>query len=377
METTADESLRYIVALSLIPKIGPGIFKNIISYSGSAQHFFALPKGKIRKIPGVGAKLSEFIQAKDTYLKQASNIIEEATRNGVRVISYFDNDFPQRLKSYTDAPVLLYTRGEVNLNPTRTIGIVGTRNATPYGKAITAKIVEDLADYHPTIISGLAYGIDIEAHRAALQANLPTLGILGTPINKVYPAYHNQIAQSMMISGGLVSEYRIGSALSPSNFPQRNRIIAGLSDALIVVEAAKKGGALITADIAYSYNKEIFAVPGNLQSAYSEGCNNLIRTMKAGIYMGTKEIEEALSWKKDGIETSNKTVSIDLDQFDELEKNILQVFLQETELEIDMLSWKTNIPLSILASKLLHLEFQGLLKALPGKKFQLITSGKK
>lgn len=376
METTHDD-IHYTVALSLIPKIGPGIFKKIISYSGSAKQFFTLPKGKIQKIPGVGPKLSEFFRSKDSYLKEASNILEDANRKGVRVVSYFDNEFPQRLKSFADAPVLLYTRGEANLNPSRTIGIVGTRNATAYGKAVTAKIVEDLAIYQPTIISGLAYGIDIEAHRAALQADLPTLGILGTPIDKIYPAHHNQIAQSMMTSGGLVSEYRIGSPLNPNNFPQRNRIIAGLSDALIVVEAAKKGGALITAEIAYSYNREVFAVPGNLQSSYSEGCNNLIRTLKAGIYMGPREIEEALSWEKDGAESSKKAIVIDWDQFDELEKTIVKTLVQEKELEIDQLSWKTDIPLSILASKLLHLEFQGLLKVLPGKKFQLVTSEKK
>lgn len=377
METTTHDDLHYTVALSLIPKIGPGIFKNIISYSGSAKLFFTLPKGKIQKIPGVGPKLYGFLQSKDAYLKKALHILEEADRNGVKVISYYDKEFPQRLKSFADAPVLLFTRGETNLNPPRTIGIVGTRNATAYGRAVTAKIVEDLADYQPTIISGLAYGIDIEAHRAALHAKLPTLGILGTSIDKIYPAHHNQIAHFMMKSGGLVSEYRIGSTLNPNNFPQRNRIIAGLSDALIVVEAAKKGGALITAEIAYSYNKEVFAVPGNLQSSYSEGCNNLIRTMKAGIYMGPKEIEEALSWEKAGSETSKKAILIDWDQFDESEKTIMQTLMQEKEMEIDQLSWKTNIPLSILASKLLHLEFQGLLKALPGKKFQLITSGNK
>lgn len=377
MEATSHDTLHYTVALSLIPKIGPGIHKNIISYCGSAKQFFSLSKGKAQKIPGVGAKLSEILHAKDTYLKEASQLLEEAHKNSVKVISFMDKDFPKRLKSFPDSPILLFTRGDVNLNPARTIGIVGTRNATAYGKAVTAKIVEDLADYKPTIISGLAYGIDIEAHRAALQSNLPTLGILGTPINKVYPAHHFQIAQTMMNSGGLVSEYRIGSALNPSNFPQRNRIIAGLSDALIVVEAAKKGGALITAEIAYSYNKEVFAVPGNLQSPYSEGCNNLIRTMKAGIYMGPKEIEEALSWEKDGAEQNKKAVQLDWDQFDDLEKNILQMLVQERELEIDQLSWKTNIPLSTLASKLLNLEFQGFLKVLPGKKFQLINPSKK
>ncbi|WP_209331698.1 DNA-processing protein DprA [Lunatimonas salinarum] len=373
MEKTIDEDLLHAVALSLVPQLGPGIYKNIVSYSGSARQFFNMTKGRAGKIPGVGPKLLGQLTDKTTYLRAAHALLEEALKMDISVTTYLDKSFPQRLKSFPDSPILLFSRGQLNLNPARTVGIVGTRNATAYGKAVTAKIVEDLAPYQPTIISGLAYGIDIEAHRAALQHNLPTIGVLGTPVNKIYPAYHVQIANQMMERGGLVSEYKVGSPLKASNFPQRNRIIAGLSDALIIVEAAKKGGALITAEIAFSYNKEIFAVPGNLQSTYSEGCNNLIRTMKAAIYMGPKDIADTFSWSVGQEEPAKTPIVLNLDDFDPMERSILQLLSEEKELDIDQLSWRCQIPIPTLASILLGLEFQGLLKSLPGKKYQWVS----
>ncbi|HLU90868.1 MAG TPA: DNA-processing protein DprA, partial [Cyclobacteriaceae bacterium] len=192
---------------------------------------------------------------------------------------------------------------------------------------------------------------------------------------KIYPGVHIPVAQSMMEKGGLITEYRIGAELNKANFPQRNRIIAGLSDALIIVEAAHRGGALITAEIAYSYNREVFAVPGNLQAKYSEGCNNLIRTMKAAIYTGPKDIEEALFWNQEAGTAQSPSTTIDLDSLAPEERSILQLLREHRELEIDRLSWMCNIPVSQLASKLLSLEFQGLVKANPGKKYSLVMSG--
>ena len=272
-----------------------------------------------------------------------------------------------------DCPMVLYTKGQVNLNPNRSVAIVGTRNATEYGKNITKKIIEDISPYHASIISGLAYGVDIEAHKTSLANNLSTIGVLGSSVDQIYPAIHkNTAAQMMENQGGLISEYPPGTVMHPSNFPKRNRIIAGLSDALIVVEAAKKGGALITAEIAYSYNREVFAVPGNLQSTYSEGCNNLIRTMKASIFTGLKDLEEALSWSKEtnGVETKNKNESIQ--DLDSIEKKIYEILVESKELEIDQLAFRMEIPLSILASKLLNMEFQGIIRAMPGKKYKVI-----
>jgi DNA processing protein len=372
MATPVSDVLADNIALSLIPQIGPGIFKNIISYCGSSSNFFTMSQGRAVKIPGIGPKLLALRKDHPQYRKLAEKIIQDCIKYDVQIHSYLDSSYPSRLKSFADSPVILFTSGNINLNPERSIGIVGTRNASEYGKSITRKIVEDLAPYRPIIISGLAYGIDIEAHRAALQYDLPTIGVLGTSLDKIYPAAHKSTAQSMIEQGGLLSEYKIGSELNKSNFPQRNRIIAALSDAVIIVEAAIKGGALITAEIAYSYNREIFAVPGNLQSKYSEGCNNLIRTMKAGIYMGPKEIEEALSWSPPGAAPIAKAPALDLDSFEPEEQLILKSLIENKELEIDRLSWITHIPLSQLASKLLHLEFQGLIKPLPGKKYRMV-----
>ncbi|WP_186756879.1 DNA-processing protein DprA [Echinicola salinicaeni] len=373
MQKTTDETkLLYSIALSLIPQLGPNIFKTIISYCGSAQEFFNMARGKAAKIPGIGPKLLEIRKQKLEFLKKAEKVMADCSKHQINIHCYLDKSYPTRLKSYLDSPVLLFTKGNINLNPEKSIGIVGTRNASDYGKLTTRKIVESLAPFQPTVISGLAYGIDITAHRAALDFGLPTISVLGNSLESIYPATHNSTANKMMENGGLLSEYKVGTVLNANNFPARNRIIAALSDALIVVEAAKRGGALITAEIAYSYNREVFAVPGNLQNTYSEGCNNLIKSMKASIYTGPKDIQEALSWetgnKKKNPEKPNK---IDLSKFPIEEQTILKLLSDNQELEIDNLSWQSQIPVSQLASLLLNLEFQGLIKSFPGKKYGL------
>ncbi|MGY6520131.1 MAG: DNA-processing protein DprA [Mongoliitalea sp.] len=372
MSATKDE-LVYELALNLVPKIGPNLYRNIIAYTGSARAFFEIPVGKLGKVPRVGKKLIEYRKSADQFITDANAIIQDCNRKNIRIISFSNPDFPKRLKALDDSPMILYTRGNINLNPERSIGIVGTRNATDYGKSITKKIIEELSPFQPSIISGLAYGIDIEAHKSALQAQLPTIGVLGSSVHQIYPSIHKATAEDMFDLGGLVSEYPPGTEMHPANFPQRNRIIAGLSDAIIVVEAAKKGGALITAEIAYSYNKEVFAVPGNLMSSFSEGCNNLIKQLKASIYTGSKDIEDALSWKKDAQGKTIKKVELDLANFQGEEKEILKLLLEKKELEIDQLSLLLDLSLATLASTLLTLEFQGIIKSLPGKKYRLIA----
>lgn len=373
MLAQASDELVYELALNLVPKIGPGLYRNIVAYTGSARAFFEIPSGKLAKVPRVGKKLIAYRKSADQFIKDAEEIIGACRKKNIRILPFSDPEFPKRLKALDDSPMILYIRGNVNLNPERSIGIVGTRNATEYGKSITKKIIEELSPFQPSIISGLAYGVDIEAHRAALQNNIPTIGVLGSSVHQIYPSIHKTTAEQMFEAGGLISEYPPGTEMHPGNFPQRNRIIAALSDAIIVVEAAKKGGALITAEIAYSYNKEVFAVPGNLLSSYSEGCNNLIKQLKASIYTGAKDIEDALSWKKEDQGKSAKKVALDLSQFEGEEKAILQLLLDKKELEIDQLASQLALPLSILASKLLALEFQGLLKSLPGKKYRLLV----
>jgi DNA processing protein len=369
---TDPENLRYHLALSQAPKVGPGIFKAILAYSGSAKAFFNLTKGKASKIPRVGEKLLAIQKQAESLLKSADDLINLSEKKGFKIIISTDPNFPSRLKMQEDGPVILFTQGNGEMNFERSVGIVGTRSATTYGKSITRKIVEDLLPFQPVIISGLAYGIDIEAHRAALQVGLPTIAVMGSPITQIYPAIHKKTAEQLQESGILMSEYAPGSTMVPGNFPARNRIIASLSDALIVVEAAEKGGALITAEIAYSYNKDVFAVPGNLQSPFSEGCNHLIRKMKASIYTGPGDIAEALFWSKPGEEKIKKPV-LDLDGRDEEDTAILKLLLEKGESEIDQISYQTEIPLGMLSSKLLSLEFEGIVKSLPGKKFKLLV----
>lgn len=368
---TDSENLRYHLALSQAPKVGPGVFKAILAYSGSAKAFFNLTKGKASKIPRVGEKLLAIQKQAESLLESADNLINLSEKKGFKIIVSTDSNFPSRLKMQEDGPVILFTQGKGELNFERSVGIVGTRSATTYGKSITRKIVEDLLPYQPVIVSGLAYGIDIEAHRAALQVGLPTIAVMGSPITQVYPAVHKKTAEQLQETGILMSEYAPGSTMVPGNFPARNRIIASLSDALIVVEAAEKGGALITAEIAYSYNKDVFAVPGNLQSPFSEGCNHLIRKMKASIYTGPGDIAEALFWSKPG-EEMNKKPELDLAGRDEEDTAILKLLLEKGESEIDQISYQTEIPLGMLSSKLLSLEFEGIVKSLPGKKFKLM-----
>lgn len=369
---TNPENLRYHLALSLASKVGPGVFKAILAYSGSAKSFFQLTKGKASKIPRVGEKLLEIRQQADSLLQKADDLINLGEKKGFKIILSTDPNFPSRLKMQEDGPVVLFTQGNGDLNFERSVGIVGTRSATTYGKTITCKIVEDLLPYQPVIISGLAYGIDIEAHRAALQVGLPTIAVMGSPITQIYPAIHKKTAGQLQENGVLMSEYAPGSTMVPGNFPARNRIIAGLSDALIVVEAAEKGGALITAEIAYSYNKDVFAVPGNLQSPFSEGCNHLIRKMKASIYTGHGDIAEALFWSKPGEEKIRKP-ELNLAGRDEEDTAILKLLLEKGESEIDQICYQTEIPLGMLSSRLLSLEFEGIVKSLPGKKFKLLV----
>ncbi len=375
MSNPNSKELIFELALNLIPNIGPTLYRNILAYTGSAKDFFDLAPGKISKIPRLNKKLAEIRKDKDQYLRQAADIISNCEKKGIRLLTFSDQNFPARLKVMDDCPMVLYTKGQVNLNPNRSVAIVGTRNATEYGKNITKKIIEDITPYHATIVSGLAYGVDIEAHKTALANNIPTLGILGSSVDQIYPAIHKNTADQMMENGGgLVSEYPPGTVMHPSNFPRRNRIISGLSDAVIVVEAAQKGGALITAEIAFSYNKEVFAVPGNLLSTYSEGCNNLIRSMKASIYTGPKDLEESLSWSKENLTATNtKNKIFDLTKYNEEERSVLTILIEKKELEIDQIAILLNVSISSLASTLLNLEFEGLIKSLPGKKYKLTT----
>ncbi|MBX2896277.1 MAG: DNA-processing protein DprA [Cyclobacteriaceae bacterium] len=364
-----DQERLSFVALHFIPGIGDFLVKQLVSYCGSAEQVFKTPKGKLLKIPGVGEISAAAIKHGNTF-QEAEKELKKAERDEVELILYTDKKYPVRLKSLEDAPALLYYKGNQNLNVPKAVGIVGTRQATEYGKEMVERICQELVPHHPLIISGLAYGIDITAHKAALKNKLPTIGVMGSGMDVIYPAAHKETAKKMQNLGALITENRFGTKPDAHNFPARNRIIAGMCDALIVVEAAEKGGALITADIANSYNKDVFAVPGNLIQSYSEGCNKLIKTNRANLYSSVKDLEYIMNWSAET--TAVIQPDLDLSAFDADEQKVIRLLKErKAPVMIDELSFKSSLAPSRLASLLLTLEFKNIVKSLPGKMFAL------
>jgi len=364
-----DQERLSLLALHFIPGVGTRLIKQLISYCGSATEVFKRPKGKLQNIPGVGPATAQSI-TKGKSFALAEKEYRKATKEDAQILFYTDKQYPERLKSLDDAPTLLYFKGNCNLNQRKIVGIVGTRQATSYGRKIVDQVVEDLVPHQAIILSGLAYGIDIHAHRQAIKQQLPTIGVMGSGIDVIYPSNHADIARRMMDHGGLVSENNFGTKPDAHNFPSRNRIIAGMCDALIVVEAAETGGALITAEIANSYNKDVFAIPGNIGQTYSEGCNKLIKINKAALLSSVKDLEYVMNWVPglDG-QVYSPTQHIELSA--EEQQVVDAIRTKGSAMQIDELAWKTGVPQGVLANLLLHLEFKGVLKPLPGKLYQL------
>lgn len=365
-----SEEVLHVLALKLTPGIGDVLAKQLISYCGSATAVYSERKGALSKIPNIGMKTIQALLVSD-YLKTAEEILTRCHKIGVSVIPYYHKDYPQHLKVVNDSPLLIYYRGKNNFNNRKIISIVGTRKATEYGRQTTEKIIEDLAPYQTVVVSGLAYGIDISAHRSALKSGLPTLAVLAGGLDNIYPSPHKKTANEMLESGGWISEYPPGTKPETHNFPARNRIIAGMSEAVIVIEAANKGGALITANIAYSYNREVFAVPGTLEHEFSAGCNALIRAQRANIYTGVNDLKYLLGWEDEaGLPLKKQP---DISQLSTPEQKIMRVLYQsQSGLQLDELSWQTQISVNETVSYLLNLEFEGFLKSLPGKKYKAV-----
>lgn len=369
MATTNDKL--YQIALTLIPKIGDVLVRQLISYCGSAEQAFKTPVSKLLKIPNVGQVIAQNIQDKSV-LENAWQIIQEVDKQAVELLFYTDKNYPNRLKQLYDSPVLLYYKGKADLNAQKTVAIVGTRQSTEYGKQTTENIIQELSSYNPLIISGLAYGIDIVAHKSCLKSNVPTIGVMASGIDLIYPYQHKNTSIQMQEIGGILTEQTFGTQPDPRFFPQRNRIIAGMADVTIVVEAAIKGGALITAEYANNYHRDVFAVPGQIGKSFSEGCNKLIKENKAQIFTGLKDVVEALNWDIEGHELANhKNAELDFSNFTEEESAVMALLHKNQEMHIDDLAWKAQIHVAKLSSLLLNLEFQGHIRSLVGKKYRI------
>jgi len=365
-----NEDAKYYIALSLIPGVGSIIAKNIVSFVGSAEGVFKEKNITVQKIPKVGPFLAEAIKNADT-LRNAELEIEFIEKHDIKAYIYNETDFPERLKLCEDAPIVLFVKGNCNLNAPKTIAIVGTRRATPYGKEICRKLGEGLRNHQATIVSGLAYGIDIQAHKAALSNDLETIAVLGHALNTIYPADHKAIAKQISTHGALVTEHCSHSPMDKSNFVKRNRIIAGLSDATIIVESGEKGGALITAEYAQSYNRDVFAFPGKTTDTFSKGCNKLIKTNKAAMVESIEDIEYQLNWlindKKHG-HGIQKKLFIDLSPDEEHVRSILH---SEDNLNIDVICSRSNLPMNKVSVILFNLECIGMVKCLPGNMYHI------
>lgn len=352
----------------MIPGIGDARIKKLVAYCGGPKEVFEQKKGFLEKIPNIGQKIAASVSSKDV-LERAEKELLFAEKHGVSVISFLDNEYPSRLKHCTDSPVVLYKKGNGSINPPRSVAVVGTRNATREGKETTEKLVEELAKSGVTIVSGLAYGIDITAHKASLKFNTPTIGCLAHGLDRIYPQVHSSTAEKMLENGALITDLPIGTNPDRENFPKRNRIVAGMADATIVVEAAAKGGALITAELANGYNRDVFAIPGRVSDQYSEGCNNLIKYLKASLITNGADVLRSMNW--DSAEPTKRQPQTNLlvDLTDEQEK-VVSVLRQQNH-TIDRLTVLSELPMNKVASILLELEFEGIVSNLPGKVYKL------
>ena len=362
----------YWVALSMIPGIGAKTARQLLDVVQEPECLFKETRKGLEAIFSTRTKIIDAILSKSVFA-DAERELKSAEANNIKILTYNKSDYPQRLKRMEcgDTPIVLYYKGTADLNMQKTISIVGTRKATEYGCRIVEEIVADMKNENILVVSGLAYGIDAVSHRMALQNGLSTVGVLGHGLDKIYPYENTGLAKEMINNGGgLLTEFAWQTKLDPHNFPARNRIIAALSDAIIVVEAAKKGGALITAEIAGSYNRDVFAVPGKVGDLYSEGCNNLIKNNKAYLLQTTQDLFYIMGWKK-----NPKAECVQTKMFEELtgeQKIIYELLLQNRELTLDEISTKCDLSLPKIASILLTLELKNVIKCLPGKMYKIL-----
>nr|WP_121273484.1 DNA-processing protein DprA [Pedobacter schmidteae] len=362
-------SLTYNIALTLTKSVGDVTARNLLDHFGSAEAIFKANQHQLMEVQGIGELTARQILNHKQALSEAEKQLSFIKKHKVQTLCYADENYPQRLKHCHDAPVLLYYKGTADLNHPRIISVVGTRKATAYGKQLCRQLAETLAPYGVMIVSGLAYGIDVAAHRESLVYQIPTIGVMAHGLDRLYPPLHKPVAQKMVLNGGLLTEFLPGTMPDKENFPKRNRIIAGLADATVVVEATAKGGALITAEIANSYNRDVYAFPGRVNDPGSEGCNFLIKTHRAALINDAKDLIYQMGW--DHVSPEKRVSQLQLAMnLSEEEKKIVAV-LQVSSLRVDELAIRSGFSQSKLAMHLLSLEMQGVLCALPGKVYQL------
>ncbi len=362
----------YQIGLTMINGVGDILARQLLESLGDAEAVFAEKSRLLERIPGIGQMLSAEIRNPDV-LRKAERELAFIEKN--RITCYFltDAHYPKRLLECPDAPVLFYFRGEANLDAQRIISLVGTRNATDYGRMLTDTFLKELAEVFPDtlVVSGLAYGIDVQAHRAALQAGLPTVAVLAHGLDRIYPSAHRNTAVEMLSHGGILTDFPSETNPDRQNFVKRNRIVAGLADATIVVQSAEKGGSLITADIASSYGRDVYAFPGRVGDTHSCGCNALIRQNKAGLITSATDFIASMCWdaaigKKPPVQTQL------LFEEDSLQGRIVGLLRAEKEMHVNQLAVGLDMPVYQLSPFLFELEMEDVVSVMPGNVYRLV-----
>lgn len=367
--TVTEQELLYLLALQKVEGVGDIISKKLLQFCGSAEAVFNSKSSQLASIDGIGKMVLQNLK-NNSAMQQAEAELKFIQNNDINVSYFKDDNYPDRLKHCIDSPILLFTSGEINLKHQRIISIVGTRQITPYGIDFCKKLIADIAPLNPVIVSGFAYGVDIVAHQAAMENNLQTIGILAHGLNKIYPKTHKKYMAKMESNGGFMTEFWSNSNPEKENFVKRNRIVAGISEATIVIESADKGGSLITANLANDYNRDVFAVPGRITDKYSQGCNNLIKTQRAHLLSSAADLIYILNWEMDKKEkTVQKQLFIELEPEEQKVFDFLQKIGKE---QMDTIALECELPIFRLSSILLNMELKGVLRPLPGKLFEII-----
>ncbi len=356
------------LALVCVPKVGAQTAKTLLSYCGSAEGVFKASQKELLAIPGIGEQLAAHIRNPELP-DRAAREWDRMQEEGIRLVFYQDPEYPRRLHSYFDAPVGLFLSGDMDLNAQKILSIIGTRKPTREGLQICNQLVEELRPYQPTIVSGMAYGIDICAHRAALEQELPTVGVLAHGHGYLYPTAHRADAERMLSNGGLISEYPRFVYPEKEYFPMRNRIVAGMCDALVVIETGERGGSIITANLANGYHKDVFAVPGRLSDPRSRGCNQLIKSHRASLLESAKDISYIMGW--DAAKNGQQQQQSLFPELSEEEKNIVALLADAGPVNIDWLCYQSQLSNSKVAALLLELECRGVILAKPGNRYTL------
>lgn len=364
--TTSD--LLFQVALTMVPNIGAVHARLLINHFQTASGIFNASRRDLERLEGIGEVRAGNIKS-FTDFSRAEDELRFIEKYKIKPLFICAGDYPTRLCKCYDAPVLLYYRGVANLNTHKVLAIVGTRTNTEYGKQVTEQLVQELAHLNVLVVSGLAFGIDAAAHKAAIRHNVATVGVVGHGLDTIYPAQHKALAKEMLLNGGLLTEFRSTTAPDKHNFPLRNRLVAGMSDATVVVETGIKGGSLITAEMADNYKRDVFAYPGRTIDPKSAGCNYLIVNKKATLLNSAAQLVETLGWQSKKVKPRHqKELFINVSA----EEQVLIDVLKEKEIvHIDELFVRSGLTSSAVAAAMLNLEFQNVLVSLPGKQYRL------